>query len=278
VPELDLPYFDQILDGVARRPDSALADAFDRHVHWGYFVQPDRADGSVAGYRAAAEAMTVEVCGAAQVGDGLRVLDVGCGFGGTVDHLNHHLDRCELVGVNIDARQLDHARARIRAMGDNSVRFVESDATAMPFDDGSFDVILAVECIFHFPSRKRFLREARRLLADGGRLALTDFVCGADGLAPLLAWQHSHAGSRSTFYGANHKPLTSAGYAKVARGAGLAVTVDRDITPETMPTYPAMRNLYDQAGLVVGVEATDELEEVARRGLLEYHLLALAPA
>src|SRR5438034_5931485 len=45
----------------------------------------------------------------------------------------------------------------------------EADACALPFPDASFDRVLAVECIFHFPSRLRFLKEAARVLKPGGR-------------------------------------------------------------------------------------------------------------
>ena len=146
----DLPYFDQIIERLEALPDSSLARAFERHVHWGYFASPETADDSVERYVAAAEELTRRMCDAAGVADGLTILDVGCGFGGTIDHLNAHLTGCELVGLNIDARQLDRARDLVQPRAENTVSFVEGDACSLPFEDGRFDAVLAVECAFHF--------------------------------------------------------------------------------------------------------------------------------
>ena len=62
-------------------------------------------------------------------------------------------------------------------------------------------------------------------------------------------------------------------YQRMARGAGLDLVADEDVTVQTLPTYPALRALYAQAGLPDGVEATDQLESVSRAGLVQYHLL-----
>src|SRR5579859_2244943 len=98
----DLPYFDQIIERLERSPDSSLSQAFQRHVHWGYFAEPETADDSLAGYVRAAQTMTERICEAGRVGGERRILDVGCGFGGTIAHLNEQLSGCELVGLNID--------------------------------------------------------------------------------------------------------------------------------------------------------------------------------
>src|SRR5262249_40386438 len=131
--------------------------AFARHVHWGYWPDPAAADGSAEDYARAAERLCRRVCAAAAVRDGLRVLDVGCGFGGTLASLNERFDGLHMVGVNIDLRQLDRARLLVRPSPGNAVRFVEADALSLPFADASFDVVLAVECIFHFGDRAAFL-------------------------------------------------------------------------------------------------------------------------
>jgi ubiquinone/menaquinone biosynthesis C-methylase UbiE len=58
---------------------------------------------------------------------------------------------------------------------------VVADATSLPFRDDLFDAVLSIEAAFHFPSRERFLREARRVVRPGGQLVMTDLVAG-DGL------------------------------------------------------------------------------------------------
>lgn len=276
MPDFDLPYFDQIIARFDEQPDSELAHAFRRHVHWGCFDPDADVDDSLDQYVVAAEEMTRRICDAGRVGDGQRILDVGCGFGGTVDHLNQRFDGVTLVGLNIDGRQLARARQLVEARPGNTVSFVQADACRLPFPDDSFDAVTAVECAFHFPSRKRFFQEVARVTRPGATLSLSDFVLGDGGFGELGAWKTANQQDESDFYGANAKPLTSAGYERMAKGSGLAPLLDADITTETLPTYPALRRIYREAGLPDGVQATDELEEIARRGFVEYHILAFA--
>src|SRR5262245_7411402 len=185
--------------------------------------------------------MTEQICAAANVDDGQRVLDVGCGFGGTVAHLDEHRVDCELVGLNIDGRQLARARESVPGRGSNRIAFVQGDACRLPFEDDTFDAVLAVECAFHFPSRRQFFREARRVARPGAVLALSDFVL-AEGALSRAADEMGWGGDgQSRFYGHNTKSLTSRGYERLGRGSGFEVVDDRDVTPATLPTYPALR-------------------------------------
>jgi SAM-dependent methyltransferase len=269
-----LPYFDQIIDKLDNEPDSTVALAFRRHYHWGYFDTPEAADDSLDRYLVAAEAMTERVCDAAGVADGQRILDVGCGFGGTLDHLNHRLSDCELVGLNIDGRQLRKARLLVEPRSANKVSFVEADACRLPFPTASFDVVLAVECIFHFASRKQFFREARRVVTPGGSLALSDFVLQGDSIAEAGEWMTSGDQAESAFYGSNSRPLTSGGYQRIGAGSGFERLTDDDVTANTLPTYPSMRRLYRESNIADGEAATDYLEESARQGVVGYHILS----
>ena len=59
---------------------------------------------------------------------------------------------------------------------DARVRFVEGDATAMPFADAAFNVAVAQESWCHVPNRASILAECARVLAPGGRLVFTDIM------------------------------------------------------------------------------------------------------
>ncbi len=120
---------------------------------------PKAAEGTRADYTAAMEAMNGVLFHAGKLTDGQKLLDVGCGFGGTLQQINGAYSDMDLTGLNIDPRQLAAADARSRPP--MATPFAgRSDACELPFEDNSFDRILAVECIFHFPSRQKFLAEA----------------------------------------------------------------------------------------------------------------------
>ena len=93
------PYFDRLLQRLAMADPGAGA-AFGRHVHWGYWSEPAQAGLGVEEYGRAAEALCLTLLNCTNVRDGLRILDVGCGFGGTIACLNERYSRTELIGVN----------------------------------------------------------------------------------------------------------------------------------------------------------------------------------
>ena len=236
---IDLPYFDLLL---ANREEAA-AKVFERYVHWGYWEDPSRATRDLAEFAAAMDRLNDEVLAGAELADGQSVLDAGCGFGGTLASLGSRYKGMKRTGVNIDARQL--AYARLTAPG---VEFVEADACALPFPGASFDRALAVECIFHFPSRARFLSEAARVLKPGGLLSLSDFVPvstrGHGG--PLGRWLESRIAEG---YGHCGDGWRDGGYAEMAAAAGLEIVLDRDVTAQTLPTYPILLDLIRSRSL-----------------------------
>jgi len=273
-----LPYFDRIIERLDAE-DHAVTLAFGRNVHWGYWDDPAQADGTLSDFARAAERLGRQVSRAAQVHSGQRILDVGCGFGGTLLDLEQRLTGMDLYGLNIDVRQLRRARSLLdpsAAKRDNRIQFVAGDACRLPFADGVFDAVLCVEAIFHFPGRDRFFAEARRVLKPGGRLALCDFVPRL--VIPLL-WDYFDRRFKPVvdrLYGNSDMRCTLRDYRRLGRAAGLKLALREDITRRTMPTYPVLRPLVRRIA-----PDPDGAEEVIRRvefttriGLLRYLILA----
>ena len=94
-------------------------------------------------------------------GENRDVLEVGCGTGLVLQRIAQFARRAE--GVDLSERMLDRARAR--GLG---VR--KADATALPFDDASFDVTCALKVLPHVEQVQKALGEMARVTRRGGHL------------------------------------------------------------------------------------------------------------
>jgi ubiquinone/menaquinone biosynthesis C-methylase UbiE len=100
---------------------------------------------------------------------GASVLEVGCGTGPVVRALAERPGVGEVIGLDPSAILLEHARTR---SDHPSLSFVQGDARALPFADNSFDVVVLHTVLCHVPEPDRALREAHRVTAPGGWVAV----------------------------------------------------------------------------------------------------------
>jgi len=115
---------------------------------------------------------------------GQRLLDVGCGPGTITVDLAALLEPGEVIGVDNVAGVLDGARELARRRGQVNVTFEQADAYALPYDEGSFDVVYAHQVLQHVGRPLDVLREMFRVLRPGGLVAVRDADYGTMVHAP----------------------------------------------------------------------------------------------
>ena len=151
-------------------------EVWGEHMHHGYYREGEK-PASFARHVEAQDDMiekALELCGADGVaarcrrdGRRLRVLDVGCGVGGSSRYIARKYG-ADVVGLTLSPKQA--ARGNELSQGLN-VTLKAEDATSTAFADGSFDLVWSLESGEHMPDKPRFVEELARLCAPGGAVS-----------------------------------------------------------------------------------------------------------
>jgi len=102
------------------------------------------------------------------------ILDAGCGIGGSSIWLAKNYN-VKVIGITISEKQITEAKKLAEQdKVEKLVEFYRKDYLHTDFKDEQFSVVWAIESVCHADNKKEFLKEAFRLLKDGGRLIVDD--------------------------------------------------------------------------------------------------------
>lgn len=102
-----------------------------------------------------------------------KVLDVGCGFGGTSRYLAKKLGpKAHVTGITLSPKQVERGTELAKEQNVPNVQFMVKDALKMDFPDNSFDIVWACESGEHMPDKKKYIDEMMRVLKPGGTFVM----------------------------------------------------------------------------------------------------------
>ena len=137
-------------------------------------------------------AATLELARAAGLDASKHVLDVGSGVGGTSRCLAKEFG-CRVTGIDLTDEYCRAASMLSAKTGlAHLVDYRQGDATKLPFDDQTFDVVWTEHVAMNIPDKTRLYKEMYRVLKPGGTLAIYDVLAGPSG--PVLfpvPWAHT---------------------------------------------------------------------------------------
>lgn len=164
-------YHKKIID-YYRDTENAYKDSWDLNnslaIHYGYW------DEQVKSFPESLIRMNEVMMKAADIKSSDRVLDAGCGVGGSSIFLASMLG-CRVTGITLSERQVNQATENAKKKGiSDLVDFKVMNYSAAEFPDASFDVVWGCESICYADDKEQFIKEAYRLLKPGGRLVVAD--------------------------------------------------------------------------------------------------------
>lgn len=158
-----------LIDEYYRRCIPLYLEFLGIHWHTGFYREENTRISSQDQVR-----MIDHIAGSINLGEHDRVLDVGCGIGATLCHLNKCYS-CEVVGLTPVPEQ-KKAAEYLAATQKASIQVDIGHAEALPYPDDSFNAIVFFESSCHFENRRAFFDEVFRVLKPGGRLAGEDWL------------------------------------------------------------------------------------------------------
>lgn len=254
-------------------------ETWGEHMHHGYYGPDGTAEKD---HFQAQVDLIEEFLRWGQVSHPSKILDVGCGVGGSSLYLANKFG-AEVTGITLSPVQVSRARTRANeAELAERTHFYAADAMNPPFPIESFDLIWSLESGEHMPDKKRFLQTCFDMLKPGGMFL-------------MATWCHRHEppeltqdeqNSLEKIYQAYHLPyiISVSEYARLAKEAGFLAIETADWTEAVAPFWKAVvRSVFrlksitglTQAGLstIRGAMAMSLMISGYRSGLIRFGLV-----
>lgn len=214
-------------------------------------------------HRASTLQLLEDVAAAAGAGP-RRMLDVGCGTGALALAAAQRWPELRVDAADLSAGMLAVAARTLAAGGEagGRVHLAHAPADRLPFADGVFDVVVSAFVLQLVPSRPRALREFRRVLRAGGRLAFVGWLACEPRFAPDDAWtaaleaigiEQEPPSGRSGDFGSVAAALGQLRAAGFSRASGREGRLVRQFTPDS---YAAFITQFDDGDLVAELESS----------------------
>jgi cyclopropane-fatty-acyl-phospholipid synthase len=126
----------------------------------------------------AEERMLALTCERAELGDGMRVLDLGCGWGSLPLWIAEKYPRCKILAVSNSKRQREFILGRCEQRGVENVDVITADINDFEIHGDRFDRVISVEMFEHLRNYELLLGRIASWLAPGGKLFVHIFCHG----------------------------------------------------------------------------------------------------
>ena len=112
--------------------------------------------------------------------DSWTMLDIGCGGGATLQRLLKRSKDAQVYGIDISEESVAKARKVNAEVLDKQVFVTQGSAEKLPYEDGKFDLVTAVETVYFWPNLPGCIQEVCRVLKQGGKFAILVEVVDGD--------------------------------------------------------------------------------------------------
>ncbi|GLC52876.1 hypothetical protein PLESTB_000683600 [Pleodorina starrii] len=176
----------RVLDTPSRKYDNNVGQEYDawteegvleyywgEHIHLGYYSDEELERGYLKkDFKQAKFDFVDEMLKFSGAQGPKKILDVGCGFGGTSRHLAKKFRDASVTGITLSPKQVQRGTELAKEQGVGNVQFQVMDALAMEFPDDTFDLVWACESGEHMPDKTKYVEEMTRVLKPGGTLVI----------------------------------------------------------------------------------------------------------